>query len=79
VEDASRVDRRTQGRQLGAALLFDAIARAIRADAAVFALVADAKDEAAARFYRHHGFQAFSGRAGRLFLPVATAARVVDR
>jgi hypothetical protein len=58
------VDRRHQGRQLGAALLFDAIARAIRADAAVFALVVDAKDEAAARFYRHHGFEAFSGRAG---------------
>lgn len=72
------VDRRHQGQQLGAALLFDAIARAIRADAAVFALVVDAKDEAAARFYRHHGFEAFSGRAGRMFLPVATAARVVE-
>jgi ribosomal protein S18 acetylase RimI-like enzyme len=72
------VDRRHQGRQLGAALLFDAIARAIRADAAVFALVVDAKDEAAARFYRHHGFQEFSGRALRLFLPVATARKVVE-
>jgi ribosomal protein S18 acetylase RimI-like enzyme len=73
------VDRRHQGRQLGAALLFDAIARTIRADAAVFALVVDAKDEAAARFYRHHGFEAFSGRAARMFLPVATARRVVER
>jgi ribosomal protein S18 acetylase RimI-like enzyme len=72
------VDRRYQGRQLGAALLFDAIARAIRADAAVFALVVDAKDEAAARFYRHHGFEAFSGRRARMFLPVATAKRVVE-
>jgi hypothetical protein len=44
----------------------------------VFALVVDAKDEAAARFYRHHGFQAFSGAAARLFLPVATARRVVE-
>ena len=72
------VDHRYQGQNLGAALLFDAIARAIRADAAVFALVVDAKDEAAARFYRHHGFEAFSGRAGRMFLTVATAARVVE-
>jgi ribosomal protein S18 acetylase RimI-like enzyme len=72
------VDRRTQGRQLGAALLFDAIARAIRADAAVFALLVDAKDEAAARFYRHHGFEAFSDRAARMFLPVATARRVME-
>jgi hypothetical protein len=58
--------------------LFDAIARAIRADAAVFALVVDARDAAAARFYRHHGFQAFSGSAARLFLPVAMARRVVE-
>ena len=72
------VDRRWQGKQLGAALLFDAIARAIRADAAVFALIVDAKDEAAARFYRHHGFEAFSKKAARMFLPVATARRVVE-
>lgn len=67
-----------QGRQLGAALLFDAIARAVRADAAVFALVVDAKNEAAARFYPHHGFQEFSGRTLRLFLPMATARKVVE-
>jgi GNAT superfamily N-acetyltransferase len=72
------VDRSYQGRNLGAALLYDAIARAIRADAAVFALIVDAKDEAAARFYRHHGFQAFSGRAARLFLPVAMARKLVE-
>jgi GNAT superfamily N-acetyltransferase len=72
------VDRRHQGKQLGAALLFDAIARAIRADAAVFALLVDAKDEAVARFYRHHGFEAFPGRSARMFLTVATARRVVE-
>jgi hypothetical protein len=58
--------------------LFDAIARTIRVDGAVFALVVDAMDEAAARFYRHYGFEAFSGRTARLFLPVATARRVVE-
>ena len=57
----------------------DEVARAVRADAAVFALVVDAKDEAAAQFYRHHGFEAFSGTPARMFLPVAAAARVVDR
>lgn len=72
------VDRRYQGKPLGAALLFDAIARAIRADAAVFALLVDAKDEAAAQFYRHHGFEAFAGRSARMFLPVATARKVVE-
>src|SRR3954468_8262098 len=72
------VDRRWQGKQLGAALLFDAIARAVRADAAVFALLVDAKEDAAARFYRHFGFEAFAGRAARMFLPMATARRVVE-
>ncbi|HEV7880044.1 GNAT family N-acetyltransferase [Bradyrhizobium sp.] len=62
------VDRRYQGPSLGAALLFDAIARAVRADAAVFTLIVDAKDDAAARFYRHHGFTHFqAGRRGRFF------------
>jgi ribosomal protein S18 acetylase RimI-like enzyme len=73
------VDRSFQGRSLGAALLFDAISRAIRADAAVFTLIVDAKDDAAARFYQHHGFRAFSGSAARLFLPVAMARRLVER
>jgi hypothetical protein len=40
----------------------DAISRAIPTNVAVFALIFDARDEAAARFYRHHGVQAFSGR-----------------
>jgi hypothetical protein len=44
----------------------------------VFALVVDAKDEAAARFYKHHEFEVFSGRGTRLFLPVATAGRAVE-
>lgn len=72
------VDRQYRGRDLGAALLFDAIRRAIRADAAVFAVIGDAKDEAAAAFYRHHGFQPFVGRAASLFLPVATAIRILE-
>jgi hypothetical protein len=52
--------------------------RAIRADAAVFAPIVDAKDDAAARFTGITAFRAFSGRASRLFLPVATARRVVE-
>jgi hypothetical protein len=40
-------------------------------------LIVDAKDAAAARFCRPHGFQAFRGKTARLFLPVATARRVV--
>jgi hypothetical protein len=43
--------------------LFDAIARAIRADAAVFALIADARDDAAARFPRFSGIFGQGGAA----------------
>lgn len=50
------VDKRFQGRQLGAALLWDAIARSTRSEVAVYALAVDAKDERAEAFYRHFGF-----------------------
>lgn len=72
------VDRRRQRKQLGAALLFDAIARVSSTDAAVFALLVDAKDKVAVRLWRHYGFESFSGRAARMFLPVATAKRAVE-
>lgn len=45
-----------RGRRLGIGLLWDAVVRAARSDVAVFAMVVDAKDEAAAAFYRHNGF-----------------------
>lgn len=66
------VDRRFKGLGLGAALLFDALARAARSDIGAYALLVDAKDEAAAAFYRHHGFTAFEEQALMLYLPLAT-------
>lgn len=65
------VDLAYQGRKLGAALLWDALQRAARAEIAVFAMIVDAKDEAAVAFYRHHGFMAFGGDARQLMLPLA--------
>jgi len=73
------VDRQYRGRNLGAALLFDAIERALRAEAAVFALIVDAKDEAAVAFYEHHGFRPFVSRPRSLFLPIATAMKLLER
>jgi len=67
------VDRRFRGRRLGSALVMDAARRASGADPAVFALVVDAKDDAAAAFYRHLGFLPFASRPMSLYLPVATA------
>ena len=65
------------GQGLGAALIIDAIGRTLRADPAIFALVVDAKDEYAVRFYVHLGFQRFSGREMTLFLPLAAAAKAL--
>ena len=64
------VDQRYRGRTLGGALLWDALTRASRSEIAVYALVVDAKDEAAGAFYRHHGFVAFGGRARQFLLPL---------
>ena len=49
---------------IGGALLADAAFRAARSEVAVFALIVDAKDDAAAAFYRHHGFEPI-GDSGR--------------
>jgi ribosomal protein S18 acetylase RimI-like enzyme len=40
----------------------------------VFAMVVDAENEAAQRFYEHHGFTLLPG-ASRLFLAIDTALR----
>lgn len=71
------VDQGLRGRQLGAALLFDAILRALRAEPAVLTVIVDAKDETASAFYRHHGFQPFSKRPSSLYLPIETAAKLL--
>lgn len=70
------VDQTFKGQGLGGALLADALHRAARSEVAAFALMVDAKDEAAAAFYRHHGFIALPDLALCLFLPLATVQRV---
>jgi GNAT superfamily N-acetyltransferase len=67
------VDQRFRGRRLGSALVMDAARRASIADPAIFALIVDAKDEAAGAFYRHLAFQPFCSRPMSFFLPIATA------
>lgn len=67
------VDQAFKGQGLGGALLADA--RAARSGIAAFALMVDAKNEAAAAFYRHHGFIALPDSSLSLFLPLATIQR----
>jgi len=64
------VDKAFHGRKLGAALLADAAVRAARSEVAVHALIVDAKDEGAAAFYRHHGFEPMGGQGRQLFVPL---------
>ena len=64
-----------RGEGIGAGLLLDGIARACRAGIAAFALVVDAKDDAAVAFYKHHGFVTFTRAPMTLCLPLAEAAR----
>jgi GNAT superfamily N-acetyltransferase len=64
------VEQAFHGRKLGAALLADAALRAAQSEVAVYALIVDAKDDVAAEFYRHHGFEPIGGNARQLFVPL---------
>jgi predicted GNAT family N-acyltransferase len=66
------VDQAFKGQGLGGALLADALTRVIRSEIAAYALVVDARDNAAADFYRHHGFLETANQPLTLFLPLAT-------
>ncbi|WP_165227522.1 GNAT family N-acetyltransferase [Aquisphaera insulae] len=70
------VDRRQQGRGLGKALLKDAVLRTMQAAeiAGLKLLLVHAKDDAAADFYRKHGFEPVVDEPLTLFLPVPLSA-----
>lgn len=66
------VDRNRHGLGLGEFLLVDALSRSNRAtsDIASYAVVVDAKNEAAVTFYLKYDFIRFSDNPNRLFLPM---------
>jgi GNAT superfamily N-acetyltransferase len=68
------VDVAAQGTGIGKMLLMDAIHRALAVakDIAVFAMVVDAKDENARRFYEGFGFIPLAETPTRLFLPLSS-------
>lgn len=74
-------DERVKGQGMGDLLLADAIKRILAAGRtlAVFAIVVDAKDEAAARFYEAFGFRPFPSQPNRLFLLTSTAMLALER
>ena len=68
-----------QRQGLGSALLANALRRAAAAELGVYAMVVDAKDDAARRFYEHYGFALLPGYASKLVLPIATALKFLPR
>jgi GNAT superfamily N-acetyltransferase len=65
------VDRRLQGRGYGRFLLADALFRALRSEIASFAVIVEAIDDAAQRFYERESFLPFPETPMKLFRPMA--------
>jgi GNAT superfamily N-acetyltransferase len=68
------VDRRHQGKGYGRFLLADALYRSLRSEIASFAVIVDAKDEAARRFYERESFLSLPDQPMKLFRPMADIA-----
>ena len=73
------VDQGQQGKRYGLWLLMDAIKRCalVGQQSGVYALVVDAKDDEAKRFYLRYGFNAIAGRPMTLYLPLETGLKAV--
>ncbi len=71
------VDQSSQG--IGEYLLLDALRRSLAhaEQIAAMAVVVDAKDEAAAAFYRHYGFLTLQAQPSRLFVPMRLVAQLL--
>lgn len=74
------VDQQCKGRGIGQFILLDALRRCHQAasEIAAMAVVVDARDGAAAAFYLHYGFIPLDDSANRLFLPMATIAKLFN-
>lgn len=68
------VDRRQQGKGYGRFLLADALYRAVQSEIASFAVIVDAKDENARRFYERESFLPFPDQPMKLFRPMVDIA-----
>lgn len=70
------VDQQHAGQGLGEFLLLDALHRSLTQSSqiAAVAIVVDAVDANAVRFYKHFNFMPFPDQPNRLFLPMQTVA-----
>jgi GNAT superfamily N-acetyltransferase len=72
------VDREYRGAGVGRHLLVDALQRALlhSEEVASWAVIVDAKDDAAHQFYSRYGFLELPNAPGRLFLPMGTIEKL---
>ncbi|SEI22775.1 Acetyltransferase (GNAT) family protein [Rhizobium tibeticum] len=64
------VDRHHQGKGYGRFMLADALFRAVESEIASFAVIVDAKDDNARRFYERESFLPFPDQPMKLFRPM---------
>ncbi|MCA1393231.1 GNAT family N-acetyltransferase [Bradyrhizobium sp. IC3123] len=72
------VDRRHQGKGYGRFLLADALYRSARSEIATFAVIVDAKDDNAHRFYERESFLPFPDQPMKLFRPMTDIRRLFN-
>lgn len=74
-------NEQSRGRGIGEILIADALHRIVNVaqDLAVFAIVVDAKNEAASNFYQSLGFIPFPMHAERLFMLTSTATAALKK
>ncbi len=72
------VDRRCHAKGYGRFLLADALWRAARSEIASFAVIVDAKDEAARRFYERESFLRLPDQPMKLFRPMSDIRRLFE-
>ena len=69
-----------KGQGIGELLLMDALRRAVDATKTIasVAVVVEAKDDAAVRFYKKYGFIELPDHRNRLFIPMASVKRMLE-
>ncbi len=74
------VDRQYRGQGFGELLLVDALSRCFKLSLEIgaMAIVVDAKDEGAARFYERYGFRRFEDLPLKLYMPMAEIQQIVQ-
>jgi GNAT superfamily N-acetyltransferase len=72
------VDKRFRGQGYGRFLLADALLHAMRSEIASFAVIVDAKDDAARRFYESESFLPLPDQPMKLFRPLADLAKLFE-